>query len=50
MGWKKNLCLEGQGKALQDFAHRGVREAQTQLGEGCGPCRQQDTEHGGDHR
>lgn len=31
-GLEENLCLEGQGKALKDLAHRGVREAQTQLG------------------
>lgn len=47
---EENLSLEEQGKALKDLAHRGVRKAQTQLGEGCGLCRQQDMEHGGDHR
>lgn len=48
-GLEENLCLEGQGKALKDLANRGVRRAQTQLGEGCGLCRQQDVERGGDH-
>lgn len=49
-GLEENPCLEDQGKALKDLAHLGVRKAQTQLREGCGLCRQQDMEHGGDHR
>lgn len=49
-GLEENLWLEeGKGKTLQGPAHRGVREAQTQIMGGCGPCRQRDMEHRGDH-
>lgn len=49
-GLEENLWLEqGQGKPPQGPAHRGVREAQTQIMGVCGACRERDMEHGGDH-